>query len=82
MSKFVWETYPEHQTRSTGCKVSWLYYDNREDADVASAAAKHNAERQLQLGYDFGYCRPGSVDWVGPDHNCGGENGRWAVCLP
>lgn len=82
MSNYTWATYPEHQARLSGCKVSWRYYDSREDADAAAAAAKHDAEIQWQRGYDFGYCCPGSIQWVGSEHSCGGESGRWEVCIP
>lgn len=78
----TYATYPEAQARETGCKVSWRYYDKREDADAASEAAKHDAEIQAMRGYDFGYCCPGDIRWVAPGTKFGGENGRWEVCLP
>ena len=73
---------PESQAYRSGCKVRWKYYDSREDAELASKAASHDREIQLGRGYDFGYCWPGSISWVGPEHSCGGENGRWEVCFP
>jgi hypothetical protein len=78
----TWATYPEAQARETGSKVSWRYYDKREDADAASEAAKHDAEIQAMRGYDFGYCCPGDIRWVEAGTRLGGANGRWEVCLP
>jgi len=57
-----------------GCKVSWNYYDKLADAEACSKAAIHNAEIQESLGYDFGYCSPGSIRQR--------ENGQYEVCLP
>ena len=85
MSKdFEWRKYPPEQAMRSGCKVSWNYYDSREDAEACSEAARHNAVRQRQLGYDFGYCSPGSIMWAEPGKGGkqAGENGRWEVCLP
>lgn len=82
MATYKWATYPEHQARHTGCKVSWYYYDKREDAEAASKAAMHDAEIQWRRGYDFGYCSPGLISWVEAGTKFGGENGRWEVCIP
>jgi hypothetical protein len=37
-------------------------------------AAKHNAEICWNLGYDFGYCSPGSITEL--------DDGRYEVCIP
>jgi hypothetical protein len=50
--------------------------------EQAAKIAEHQADIQWSLGYDFGYCSPGTIDWVEPEHSCGGENGRWEVCFP
>lgn len=65
--------YPEAIRRETGCKVGWLYYDNEADALEASKAARHNGLIDRDLGYDFGYCSPGSVTKT--------DNGEWEVCV-
>lgn len=66
--------YPVHDDMRVGNKVSWLIYAKREDAEKASKAAKHNAVIQAGLGYDFGYCAPGSIDTL--------ADGRFEVCIP
>jgi hypothetical protein len=76
-----WKDYPiPVQTRS-GCKVSWNYYENEEDAKACSDAAFHNANIAASQGYDFGYCAPGSirhVDKTWTDY----KEGWYEVCLP
>lgn len=66
--------YPKPDDYRTGCKVGWRIYRDRADAEACATAAKHNAEIQASLGYDFGYCSPGSIDTL-PD-------GRFEVCIP
>ena len=78
-TRFHWMPYPEHDGVRSGCKVSWYYYKKREDAEACSVAAKHNAIRQEQLGYDFGYCSPGSIEMAHPSSE---HAGMWEVCLP
>ena len=73
---------PAHQARRSGCKVHWRYYDSREDAEQAAKIADHQADIQWGLGYDFGYCSPGTIVWTEPGSQHGGENGRWQVCFP
>jgi hypothetical protein len=82
MTTYAEPTAPKHQSYRSGCKVSWKYYDSREDAELAAKAAEHDANIQLSRGYDFGYCWPGSIGWAEPDSEHGGENGRWEVCFP
>lgn len=57
-----------------GCKVSWLTYATREDAEVASGFAAREAHRKAGLGYDFGYQSPGSIT----EH----EDGTFTVVWP
>jgi len=71
---YVYHDYPPEQGSRSGCKVGWLIYDRLEDATAAAAAAAHNAENQWALGYDFGYCSPGTVRVL--------DNGQFQVCIP
>ena len=79
--KPAYKSYPSPDQTRVGCKVSWYYYRNRRAAEVAATAAKHNARVQEALGYDFGYCSPGSIEKAGkgwgPEYA-----GLWEVCLP
>ena len=67
-------SYPVQDGTRVGCKVSWYIYAEREDAEKASKAAKHNAVVQEAFGYDFGYCAPGSIAKL--------ADGRFEVCIP
>ena len=66
--------YPKEADIVGGCKVSWLIYQTREEAEQASRAAKHNAVVASSKGYDFGFCCPGEIDEL--------ENGLFKVCIP
>ena len=74
--KTKWKDYPKSQNTETGCKVGWKTYgyDEWVLANVCSEAAKHNAKIQENLGYDFGYCSPGSIEVL--------SDGRYKVCIP
>ena len=76
--------YPECQDQRTGCKVSWLYYDSKEDAEKACIAARSNARLYAALGYDYGYQAPGyQAEWAVPGNwPQAGDKGRWQVCIP
>jgi hypothetical protein len=52
---------PDYVAIRVGCKVSWVYYKTREEASVAAGIARHNAVIDSSMGYDFGYCSPGSI---------------------
>jgi hypothetical protein len=80
--KYDYKPYPKEQGLRSGIKVSWQYYAKREDAELASQAAKHNAAIQAELGYDFGYCSPGSIELVGENRGMPQYLGMWEVCLP
>ena len=54
-------TYPKALFTRGGCKVSWMYFADREDAEKASEVARKEAVFVSNLGYDFGYCSPGSI---------------------
>lgn len=70
---------PEPVKQRTGCKVGWHYYATLEEATAAAEVAAHNRELQLNRGYDFGYCWPGSID--GPMEE-GEYAGLYEVCTP
>jgi hypothetical protein len=53
--------YPKEQAYRGGCKVSWLTYDKREDAEEASRIAISERDHLWGLGYDFGWCLPGEI---------------------
>ena len=80
--------YPTPVKQRGGCKVSWNYYDNEDDAKACSDAARRNAQLQAALGYDFGYCAPGSIEKKKPDaiYKEFGKDlevgGLFEVCLP
>ena len=56
-----------------GCKVEWAIYATETEAKDVAAWARKEAARKAGLGYDFGYCVPGSIERV--------KNG-FEVCLP
>ena len=63
------EKCPEEIDSRCGCKVSWLTYATREDAEIASRFAARQAHRKAELGYDFGYLVPGTIT-EHPDGTC------------
>ncbi len=80
--------YPTPVKQRGGCKVSWNYYSNEDDAKKCSEAAHHNGKLQAARGYDFGYCSPGEIRKMAPgalykefgkDLEVGG---LFEVCLP
>ncbi len=48
----------------SGCKVCWKTYATEDEAKVASLYAIAEAQHNLAMGYDFGFCSPGSIDKV------------------
>ena len=80
--KYDYKPYPKHDGLRSGCKVSWYYYAKRDDAEKAAIAAKHNAEIQWSLGYDFGYCSPGSIMEVKQENGMPDKLGMFEVCIP
>lgn len=69
-----YRAYPEADGQRTGIKVGWRIYKDRAKAEQCAEAAKHNAAIQSSLGYDFGYCAPGSIAKLADD--------RFEVCIP
>jgi hypothetical protein len=74
MKKPEWKCYPVSLSTETGCKVGWKVYGELFEAEDCAEAAKFNAKIQESLGYDFGYCSPGSIEKL--------ENGCFKVCIP
>lgn len=72
-----YKPYPEAVAIRSGCKVGWRYYATEAEAKICAVIAKHNAIRDRELGYDHGYCSPGTI--TAPDK----QNFRpdlWEVC--
>lgn len=69
---------PKEVDLRSGCKVSWYYYATKEEAEAAAKIARHNADIDESLGYDFGYCWPGTI--YGPDEQKF-KPGLWEVCV-
>lgn len=72
--KYDFRPYPEPVRTRSGAKVGWNYYTDKTAAEECSAAAQHNAGIKWELGYDFGYCSPGSIKKL--------DSGEYEVCLP
>lgn len=64
---------PMNDGMRSGCKVGWRYYKDEAVAKQAAEIARHNANIDAGLGYDFGYCSPGSITKVKDD-----ATGDWA----
>lgn len=45
-----------------GCKVRWETFATREEAEKVSKWAIVEAEIKSRMGYDSGYCSPGSIE--------------------
>ena len=45
----------------SGCKVGWLFFKTREDAEAYVEGVQAEAAKQWAAGYDFGYCLPGEI---------------------
>ena len=45
----------------SGCKVGWNFYATQEEAKACAAWAEAEGRYKASLGYDFGYCTPGSI---------------------
>ena len=45
----------------TGCKVGWVVFATRADAEAWVEGVKAEAVKQADAGYDFGYCAPGQI---------------------
>lgn len=68
------QSYPPALRKESGCKVKWLYYTDRSDAEVASRVAIREARQLEDLGYHWGYQCPG--------HIAQATDGTYAVCIP
>jgi len=63
-AKAVLPSLPQETGYRGGCKVCWKTYATEEQAKVASLHAIAEAIYNADLGYDFGFCTPGSIDKV------------------
>lgn len=77
----TYKQYPKYQDSRSGIKVSWYFYESREDAEKASKAARHNAIRLEQQGYDWGYQSPGQIKEIKPGGWYGDKTG-FEVTIP
>lgn len=77
--------YPKPVKSRSGCKVSWLYYETKEEAEKAKLVAQSEARRLSGNGYDFGFQIPGGVIHL-KSSKAGGEyheyDGLYEVCIP
>lgn len=73
--------YPHTPNLRSGAKVGWRYYDREIDAMACARAAKINADIKWDMGYDFGYCAPGSIHKI-PEDSDGPYAGKFEVCVP
>jgi hypothetical protein len=55
------KSYPTPDQIDVGCKVSWHGYKDKDKAEEASKAARHNGEILAAQGFDFGYQSPGEI---------------------
>lgn len=67
--------YPKEINMRSGCKVSWLTYDNLSDAKKASEIAIQESYRLEALGYDFGFQSPGYISKTK-------DKDEWTVTIP
>jgi hypothetical protein len=51
--KILWER--------SGCKVGWIAFATREDAESYVEGVRQRAAEMAADGYDFGYCVPGQI---------------------
>ena len=82
MAKLVnWhgDDYPVPDDTRSGCKVSWYYYSNADDAQKASQIAEATAKRLESQGFDWGFQVPGTVNRLGEGSV---HPGMWEVCIP
>lgn len=73
-----YQPYPDCDDKRSGCKVGWRYYRDGDKANECAAAAKVNAAIDRGLGYDHGYCEPGSIMQI----DKGERAGMFEVCIP
>lgn len=69
--KFV---YPKPLKQESGCKVGWMFYATREEAEECSRIAQEEAAHKSNIGYDFGWSWPGSIEKM--------QSGTWRVTVP
>jgi len=72
--KTYYRDYPATDDFDSGIKVGWRMYAKLSDAEKCATAARYNARIKAGMGYDFGYCLPGSIEKL--------DDGRFRVCIP
>ena len=73
--------YPDAQEYRSGCKVSWLYYADKEEALKAKEIAQKEARRLSSKGYDFGFQIPGELTEI-TNPKLEKFVGLFEVCIP
>jgi hypothetical protein len=68
------KAYPQNYISwESGCKVGWITYSTRKQAEECAKVASENSDYLASMGYDFGYQVPGAIAKV--------ESG-WMVTIP
>lgn len=75
--KLGYKPMPPADSERSGCKVGWRYYRNAAIAKEAAKIARHNADIDASLGYDFGFQSPGSLQLI----DAGEYEGLYEVCV-
>ena len=52
---------PKPLRTKSGCKVGWMFFATREEAEAWLPAVEKTASAKAARGYDFGYSRPGVI---------------------
>ncbi len=76
----VRDKYPNHPynhdqkpaSQRVGNKVRWETFATREEAEKCAAWALQEAQIKFEMGYDAGYCSPGSITE---------KDGKFEVCI-
>jgi alpha/beta superfamily hydrolase len=55
------KTAPTPIWERSGCKVGWLGFATRADAEAYVEGVRERAADMAAQGYDFGYCVPGQI---------------------
>ncbi len=52
---------PEPISKNFGCKVGWLKFATRAEAEAWLPEVEASASRKMAAGHDFGWSRPGEI---------------------
>lgn len=58
---YRYKSMPKPIKTVVGSKVSWKTYATIDEAMQAASVARHNAEIDEAMGYDFGFMSPGEI---------------------